>query len=63
MCHVMQTPSDAAIEAEKRQFRQLAKKLKIKSGRLSRDDDGLDDFTAGLTVAGMESDGDSGGPL
>ena len=58
---LQQPAGDAAIEAEKRQFRQLAKKLKIKGSRVSRDDDGLDGFTAGLTTAGMEFD-NSGAP-
>lgn len=55
---VQSSGGDKAIAAEKAHYRQLAKKLKIKGDRVSRNDDGLDAFTAGLTTAAMLSDTD-----
>jgi hypothetical protein len=45
-----------AIDDEKRCFREVARKLKLRHrGRTSALGDGLDDFTAGLTTADMSS--------
>lgn len=45
-----------AIDDEKRRFREMARKLKLRRrGRTSALGDGLDDFTAGLTTAHMSS--------
>ncbi len=54
----MQNTGNAAIEAEKKHYRQLAKKLKLKQGRISAVGDGLDDLLAGITSSNMESDED-----
>lgn len=54
----------AAIDDEKRRYRALAKKLKLRrKGRTSALGDGLDDFTTGITAAAMtssDSEADSG---
>ena len=57
---MLQNTGNAAIELEKKHYRQLAKKLKLKKGRKSAVDDGLDDLLAGITTANMGSDDDLG---
>lgn len=60
----LQQSGHAAIDDEKRRYRALAKKLKLRrKGRTAALGDGLDDFTAGITAAGMtssDSEADSG---
>lgn len=54
--HAAQKSGRDAFDDEKRRFREVARKLKLRRrGRTSALGDGLDDFTAGLTTADMSS--------